>query len=87
MYITVHVQQNLLHFAKNIPKNDRTLKTWTERVELMFKHLEGQKIDNYRCPVVMCPCRNFFENARGQIKSPDMFRKNFTAQFVNLEFI
>ena len=30
----------------------------------MFDHLQGENVENYTCPVVDCPARNFFQDAR-----------------------
>ena len=56
-------------------------------VEKMFLHLEGNKIDNYECPVPECKMRNFCVNKFDEKKCIKLFKANFQRDYVNLKFI
>ena len=87
MMITEHFHKNLLFFSKKIAPKDRNLLKWKKITQKMLRHLNGETIKNYQCPVFNCSCRDFFVNNKSVKKPIAEFRKNFNATFVNDDFI
>ena len=53
----------------------------------MFDHLQGENVENYTCPVVDCPARNFFQDARVEKRCFELYKKLIIEEFCTLKFI
>jgi hypothetical protein len=75
---------NYYILRKKFPKNNEL---WEKLTGQMFEHSQGEQVTGYVCPVYACPKRCFMENNRDEKKTNRKIKKNFDAEFVNLNFI